>query len=180
MARRLDPRTRDVLDVTPGDDRLLPEQRGALERARTVANLLDAAIHIPGTNIRLGLDALVGLAPGVGDLAGAAASGYVVVTAARLGVPSPVLTRMIGNLAVDAAIGVVPFLGDLFDVGWKANLRNIALLEQHLDIPAETTAVVRRGNRRVVILVTLALLLLAAGAIAIGWLVVRAIAHAVR
>jgi hypothetical protein len=101
---------------------------------------MDQAVGIPGTRIRLGADALVGLIPGVGDVVGGAVSGWFIVSGARLGAPPAVLARMALNVGIDALVGVVPLLGDLFDIGWKANLRNLALLEAHLADP--------RGTRR--------------------------------
>jgi hypothetical protein len=99
---------------------------------------MDEALAVPGTRLRVGLDSLLGLVPGIGDLAGAAVSGYALLVAARLGAPSPVLLRMLLNIGVDALVGVVPLLGDLFDLGWKANRRNLRLLEQYLERPRET------------------------------------------
>jgi hypothetical protein len=138
---------------------------------RSLARLMDSAIAIPGTNIRLGLDALIGLVPGVGDLAGAAMSGYIVLASARLGAPPPVLIRMVGNIAVDGVIGSVPLLGDLFDVGWRANVRNTELLDRHLVEPAAT----KRGSVAVVAGIALLLVLVAAGAIALTIAVLRGI-----
>lgn len=129
----------------------------ALIRARRLATLLDAAVRIPGTRIRVGLDPLLGLVPGGGDVAGALLAGGVVLAAARLGAPASVLARMLGNLAVDALLGTVPLAGDLFDVAWKANLRNVHLLEEHLSDPAGA----RRGSRRVVLVAGLAVGLVA-------------------
>lgn len=111
---------------------------GSGARVRRLARLLDAAVRIPGTNIRFGLDAVLGLIPGGGDIAGALLSAWIVLTAARLGAPTAVLLRMTGNLVLDALLGAVPLVGDLVDVGWKANLRNVALLERHLESPART------------------------------------------
>lgn len=110
---------------------------GGAERVRSLARVLDSAIRIPGTNIRFGLDSVVGLIPGVGDLTGAALSGYIVLTAARMGVPSAVLGRMLLNLGLDTLVGTVPLLGDLFDVGFRANTRNAALLDRYLERPLE-------------------------------------------
>lgn len=107
-------------------------------RVRRLARLLDAAVRIPGTGIRIGLDAVLGLIPAGGDVAGAVLSAWIVLTAARLGAPAPVLVRMTGNLVLDALLGAVPLVGDLFDVGWKANLRNVVLLERHLESPDRT------------------------------------------
>lgn len=110
---------------------------GGAERVRSLARVLDSAIRVPGTNIRFGLDSVIGLIPGVGDLTGAALSGYIVLTAARMGVPSAVLGRMLLNLGLDTLVGTVPLLGDLFDVGFRANTRNAALLDRYLERPLE-------------------------------------------
>ena len=138
---------------------------------RALARLLDSAVAIPGTNIRVGLDSLIGLVPGLGDIAGAAMSGYIVLAAARLGAPTPVLIRMVANIAVDGVVGSVPLLGDLFDVGWRANLRNTDLLERHLAAPAAT----RRASMGAVAGIILVLVLLAVGAVALTLAVLRAI-----
>jgi hypothetical protein len=92
-------------------------------------------VRIPGTSITVGLDSLVGLGPGVGDLAGGLMSGYIVLASARMGVPPSVVARMILNLGVDTLVGSVPLLGDLFDVGYRANIRNAALLDRHVADP---------------------------------------------
>ena len=95
---------------------------------RRLAWLLDEAFAIPGTNQRVGLDALLGLIPGVGDTLGALLSTYIIIEAARRGASPWTVSRMLGNVAVETIIGVVPIAGDLFDVVWKANLRNLDLL----------------------------------------------------
>ncbi len=135
---------------------------------RRLAQLLDAAFTIPGTNIKVGLDALLGLIPGIGDLTGAALSGAIVVTAARQGASRSVLARMLFNLGVDTVIGAIPILGDLFDLGWRANLRNADLLEAHLAQPQRT----RTTSRGLVAVVVLVLILLAVLGIALMWWVV--------
>ena len=117
---------------------IIPADDSRLARIRVLARVLDSAVAIPGTNFRFGLDALLGIAPGLGDLAGAALSGYIVLTGIRLGAPRPVVLRMLGNVALDTIAGSVPVIGDLFDAGWKANNRNVALIEQHVDAPRET------------------------------------------
>lgn len=78
------------------------------------------------------MDSVIGLVPGVGDLAGAALSGYIVLEGRRLGVPKRLITKMVGNIAVDAVIGVIPIIGDLADIQWKANRKNVHLLIDHL------------------------------------------------
>ena len=148
-----------------------PADPPALVRARALARLLDAAVGVPGTRLRIGLDALVGLVPGLGDVAGAASAGYIVLVAARLGAPASVLVRMLLNTGLDALVGTVPLLGDLFDVGWKANLRNVALLERHVADPRGA----RAASRGVVLAVLGALALLAVGAVAVTVAVVRAL-----
>jgi hypothetical protein len=113
------------------DARLSHEER--LTRLDTLANFMDAAIVVPGTNIRFGADALIGLVPGIGDLATAAISCVIVLEARRMGAPRHVIARMIGNVAIDALAGSVPILGDLVDVAFRANLRNMRLLRRHFE-----------------------------------------------
>jgi len=108
-------------------------RREALERLEFLATLLDSAILIPGTKIRFGADAVIGLVPGIGDAITTALSAWIVYEAHRLGVPRHMLMRMIGNVAVDGLVGAVPLVGDLFDVMWRANRRNMRLLRQHLE-----------------------------------------------
>ncbi len=121
-------------------------------RLRQLAGLLDSAVGIPGTKVRFGVDSLLGLVPGVGDLVGGVLSVFIVISAARLGASPALVARMLGNIAVDTAIGTVPVLGDLFDVGWKANLRNVSLIEEHVGNPDR----LRRRSRWLVLGVALA------------------------
>lgn len=146
-----------------------PGAEVAVAGVRRFARLLDSALRIPGTGIRFGLDAVIGLVPGLGDAAGAALSAYVVLLAARAGAPSTVILRMLGNVAIDAVAGAVPLLGDLFDIGWKANTRNVELLDRWLDAPGK----VRGASRTLVAGVVAGLVLLAAGGIALGVLAIR-------
>jgi uncharacterized protein DUF4112 len=142
---------------------------GAVSRARGIARLLDDLIRVPGTNIGIGLDPIIGLIPGLGDMIGGAMSSYILFVAAQEGAPTSVLARMLGNIALDSLIGVVPVLGDLFDVGVKSNRRNVDLLERYLGAPKETKA----ASRGVVALILLAAVLLIVGVIAAGVWVVR-------
>ena len=112
----------------PGSD----SRRARLNR---LAWLLDSSIRVPGTDFRIGLDAVLGLLPGGGDVAGVILSSYIVLEAARMGVPRRTLLRMIGNVAVEGLAGAVPVAGDLFDAAWKANQRNVVLLNEWLDVP---------------------------------------------
>ena len=142
-----------------------------LARARALTKLLDSAARVPGTSFRFGLDPVLGLIPGLGDVAGAALSGYVVILASRLGAPKSVIVRMLGNVAIDTVAGAMPVVGDLFDAGWKSNTRNLALLERHVGLP--TTE--RAASRAVVWLTVAALAVLALGAVALAIFVVRAL-----
>jgi hypothetical protein len=107
-------------------------RRAALERLEWLANIMDTAIVLPG-NIRIGADAVIGLLPGIGDAITTGLSLWIVKEAHALGASKHVLTRMIGNVAVDALTGVVPVLGDAFDVIWRANRRNVRLLRAHFE-----------------------------------------------
>ena len=140
-----------------------------LARVRVIARALDSAVGVPGTRMRVGLDPILGLVPGLGDLAGAALSGYIVLTGVQLGVSRSVVVRMLGNVAIDTLVGSIPVLGDLFDATWKSNIRNVALIEQHVASPRET----RTASLFMVGAVALVLLLLAAGSIAATVLLVR-------
>ena len=115
----------------PGELITTPQETlDQMQLVNALAKLMDAAFVIPGTNRRVGLDAIVGLGPVFGDAIGAIVSGYIMTTAAKLGVSKVVLTRMMFNTAIDTVVGIVPFVGDLFDAAWKANMKNAALLEK--------------------------------------------------
>lgn len=143
--------------------------RRRLDRLQRVGWLLDNSIPIPGTRFRLGIDQLIGLVPGIGDLIGGFLSLYIIVEASRMGVPRGLLARMGWNVAIDTLVGEIPILGDLFDIGFKANIRNLALLDGYLQRPAE----VRRSSQRFVALLLVGLLLLTAGAIVFAVVLVR-------
>lgn len=102
-----------------------------LEVLRRWAYLLDSVFRVPGTRIRFGFDALIGLIPGVGDLSAPVFAVIILITAVRFRVPPVVQARMVLNAAIDMIVGLVPLLGDVADVAWKANLKNLALLERH-------------------------------------------------
>lgn len=109
----------------------------AIARLRSLTHLLDNALPIPGTKYRIGLDPLVGLLPGGGDIAMSLLSVYIVLEAARFGLPRASLVRMMWNLILDALLGAVPLAGDFVDVAWKANSKNLALIEAHLAQPRQ-------------------------------------------
>lgn len=140
-----------------------------LARARALVRLLDASIGIPGTRIRFGLDPLLGLIPGLGDVAGAAMGGYIVLLAGSLGAPSSVVMRMLANIALDTVVGAIPLAGDVFDFGWKSNTRNLALLERYVEQPAATHA----ASRNVMIGIVVGMTVLAAGAAVVAMALVR-------
>jgi hypothetical protein len=104
-----------------------------LNRIRTLARLLDTAVVIPGTKIRFGFDALLGLVPGVGDAVAAAFGAYVIHEAIKLGAPRATILKMVANLGIDFLVGSVPVAGDVFDVLWRANVRNADLLAEHVE-----------------------------------------------
>ncbi len=134
----MDERTRD------DGERAARGQRG-LERLRGVARLFDQAFGIPGTRFRFGIDALFGLVPGVGDVAGAVVAVYALHVARILRAPASIQLHMLSNIAVDALVGTVPLIGDVFDFFFKAQTRNLALLEGWLASPHETSRRSRRG-----------------------------------
>jgi hypothetical protein len=109
-----------------------------IRRLETIADWLDSRFTIPGTNLRFGLDFVLGILPGIGDGVTALPAVYLIIEAQRLGAPRRLLTRMGMNVLLDLAIGAIPLVGDIFDFAFKANRRNIALLKRHLGIEAET------------------------------------------
>ena len=147
---------------------LTPGQARGLEALRQVSRLLDSAVQVPGTTYRVGLDPVLGLVPGFGDLVSPLFTIAVLWNARRLDVPKVVQLRMVFNVAVDALVGVVPVLGDLFDVAWKANDRNMALLERHAYEEHRPTA----GDWAFVVVAIAILLALAAlPFVVLGWLI---------
>lgn len=125
MARHLE----NEDDLPPNSS---PEERSALRRTRNVAWWLDDAIPVPGTNYRIGVDPIIGLLPVTGDVITGVVGSYIVAEAALIGAPPAIIGRMIANILVDVAIGSIPVIGDLFDAVWKANVRNVELLEDHI------------------------------------------------
>jgi hypothetical protein len=102
-----------------------------LDALRRYAVLLDSQFRVPGTNIRFGLDAIFGLVPGIGDISTPVFAGLLLLQGVRMRLPLIVQARMVLNAAIDMLAGFVPLIGDLVDIGFKANLRNLALLERH-------------------------------------------------
>jgi hypothetical protein len=108
------------------------ERLATLNRIRKLSRLMDTAIRIPGIGFRIGLDPIIGLIPGAGDLVSTAFSAYIIYLATRFSIPSKDLRKMLFNIGLEAVAGTVPLVGDLFDAYYKSNIRNLAILEQHL------------------------------------------------
>lgn len=159
MAQRSSAPDRQLSGIANRATNRPPLPNESLRRVNVVASVLDDAIRVPGTNLRFGVDPLVGLIPGLGDLLGGAASAYIILEAARAGAPSSVLLRMAMNVGIDTLIGGVPIIGDLFDFAWKSNTRNACLLTRHVESPAQT----KRASTALV-----AVLLAAVAAVAVG------------
>lgn len=116
------------------------------DRLRRLSWLLDNAIRVPGINYRVGVVALLDLIPGIGDLAGFLLSGYIIAEAARAGVPSRTLTRMLANVGINTVCGAMPLIGPAFESWWKPNIRNMRLLDRHFaNLGMGTPANGRRG-----------------------------------
>lgn len=120
----------------------------ARDRLDTLARLLDSAVRVPGTNVRVGADALLNLVPGVGTLASKGLSSYLIWEARRLGVPTGLLLRMVGNVGVDLVLSAIPVVGWLGDVFYRSNERNMALLRAHLATTAPPRRAYPEGARR--------------------------------
>lgn len=163
----------------PTDSKPKPESHpegSQVNRLQRLSYLLDQSIPIPGTGYRIGLDPILGLFPAWGDAAGAVLSVYIVVNALQLGVSKPVLLKMLSNILLETLVGVVPVLGDIFDATWKANLRNMRLLEAHLD--SSSPGLRKPVNPLVLVSVVVVLVLvLGAGIVLSLWLLGWAIAN---
>jgi hypothetical protein len=142
------------------------EQRGrrALEQLRTITQLSDQAFQVPGTRWRFGLDAVIGLVPGLGDIVGAVIAMFAMTVARKLNAPPVVRLHMLSNIALDALVGIVPVVGDIFDFAFKAQTRNLALLDAWLASPERTA----RRSRRGLLLIPLAIIFVFATVTVLG------------
>jgi hypothetical protein len=147
----------------------MPDRQQRRERLNRLAWLLDSSIPIPGTGLTFGVEALIGLVPVVGDLIGVGFSAYILKEAHALGVGKSILGRMALNIAIEGLVGAVPLLGDVFDAAWKANQRNVRLLNDWMGSPEREA----RASRLFFAGVALGLLALLALCAAIGWLMLR-------
>ena len=118
-----------------------------LRELEALATLMDGKFRVPGTNIRFGLDAVIGLVPGIGDGIVALPAAYILYKARKPGAPSPLIARMAVNMGVDALVGSIPLIGDLLDIGFKANQRNVSLLREHMMKQARTDRTASPGWR---------------------------------
>lgn len=121
----------------PGPD---PSVAARLDRLERLAHGMDSQFRVPGTRLRFGWDSIIGLVPGLGDIAALAPASYIWLEGHRMGAPNHVKGRMASNIAVDWVVGSVPIVGDLLDVGLKANRRNVRLLREHFGVPAPAHA----------------------------------------
>ncbi|BAY48054.1 hypothetical protein SAMD00079811_56730 [Scytonema sp. HK-05] len=140
-----------------------------LRRLRQLSRLLDRVITVPGTQISIGLDPILGLIPVGGDFLGVMLSAYIVLESARLGAPASTLSRMVVNIIIDAVVGAIPIAGDLFDVGWKANEYNIKLLEDHLKSPSQR----KRADKWFVFAIMTVLFIVAIGLVAFAVILMK-------
>lgn len=140
-----------------------------LDRLRQFARLLDSAIPLPG-GYRIGLDGIIGLIPGVGDAVTACAAAWIVIRGAQMGASTATLVRMIWNIILELLVGIVPVVGDLFDFAWKANDRNIALLERQAHRLDGDGAAGRRLTTATLVLLGAFLLLLGLLLVGVFWL----------
>jgi len=111
----------------------MPDHSVRLDHLDRIARTMDRAMRLPVVGVRVGWDSILGLIPGIGDALTLGPAGYIVLQAHRMGAPGALKVRMLGNIGIDALIGSIPLVGDLFDIGWKANTRNVALLRQHFE-----------------------------------------------
>jgi Domain of unknown function (DUF4112) len=124
-----------------------PARAESVARLEALSRLLDSAVLIPGTNQRVGIDALLGLVPGIGDLVSTALASYLIWEARQLGLPRWKIARMIGNVAADTVLGAVPLAGDVFDVFFRANRRNMRILRDHLERTGQSGVIEGKATR---------------------------------
>ena len=147
----------------------------SIQRLRKLSRLLDNAIAIPGTKFRIGLDPIIGLIPGAGDFIGTALSAYIIIEAARLGLPKQTLGKMVYNIVLESVVGAVPIVGDWFDFAWKANVKNIELLESHLGVAQES----QKASWWFILLLVVGLFMLCIGLVSLSVLLIRLLLNAV-
>jgi NAD/NADP transhydrogenase beta subunit len=145
-------------------------QNATMKQVARLTKLMDKQFSIPGTNIRFGLDGLIGLIPGVGDVSTFAVSCYLLTLMAKNGASGYVMARMVVNVLIDAIIGAIPFVGDLFDFAFKANSRNLRLMQEHFVEGRH-----RGGAWKVVVPIVIILLLILVGGLWLAWTAVSSL-----
>ena len=151
-------------------EQMRPDDTAKLDALRRWAVLLDSVFRVPGTQIRFGFDALIGLVPGLGDLSAPVFAAVILATGLRMRLPAVVQARMVLNAAIDMLLGLVPVLGDLVDIAWKANLRNLALLERHANPGVPPT---RSDYVFVIVCIALVALIALVPLLLVAWLLSR-------
>ncbi|OWY64046.1 hypothetical protein B7486_49460 [cyanobacterium TDX16] len=146
-----------------------------IQRLRKLTHLMDNAIAIPGTKFRIGLDPILGLLPGAGDFIGTALSAYIVLEAVRLGLPKETLGKMVSNILLESVVGTVPIVGDWFDFAWKANVKNLELIETHLGV----TNITKPTNHWLMFLLVVGFLIIGIGLVTFSVLVFKLLLNAV-
>ena len=155
-------------------------RRAKREELEALAHWLDTKFEIPGLRLRFGIDALLGLLPGVGDTASAVASVYILQAAANFGVVRVTLARMTLNILVDLLLGSIPFVGDIFDVFWKANRKNVELLQRHVEASPNAEKNLRRTDRIFVALLIGVIFLVLAVSISAAYYFLSWLGHLIR
>ena len=146
-------------------DEQVPQLAPELE---LLARWMDGVFRVPGVGWRFGLDAILGLLPGIGDTASSVASLYIITAAHRYGVTRATLLRMALNIVLDTTVGALPLVGDIFDVYWKSNQRNVALLNRHMLATQSEQGKLQRSDRWFVVLLVTLLALLMIGSIIVA------------
>ena len=166
--------TKDVRRAGNVVARVKERERAEVEQSlEQLSRWMDGVFRVPGTGWRFGLDAIVGLVPGVGDTLTTLVSFYVLAAGVRYRVPKVTLLRMAANVGVDYLLGAVPFLGDLFDFAWKSNQMNVELLRQRASVSPEEARAGRASDWLFVGFLMLVLLALLVGSITIAWYILR-------
>ena len=159
--------------VVPATQGILGDDPASMiKRVRVLAKLLDNSLTIPGLGWQFGFDAIIGLIPVIGDMIGGVLASYIVLEAARAKVSSFTLARMLMNVGIDTVLGSVPAIGDLFDAAWKANIKNVALLERHL-VAGTAADREKRSVAGAIVLAVIVLVVILAAGLALGIFAVR-------
>jgi hypothetical protein len=175
LPRRIEPQAADWQFEDLPEDEALRIRR----LVEWLSNWMDTRFEVPGLGVRFGLDALVGLVPGLGDVVTTLVSLYIIGLAGRTGLPRITVARMSLNVAIDMLLGAIPFVGDLFDVWWKANQRNARLLVERLSDPAARNRRATLADWFFVGAMILALVAVFVGIVALAVFVAAALLHAV-